>query len=277
MNCWSSFFFLLLFAFQVVQLKGQDLFNLSSSIKYANYLYTAGEYELAANEYERVIFLDSTNMPARIMLLKSYRMIREYKKGISVSRVFYKDYNYMPNTVAFETGKLLLGDKQYREAERLVSINTEISNDEKLFLLLSDNMLKGDFKTADSLYQSNISVRADFISDYGSILKTVSDLRFKKPALSVMMSAIVPGTGKIYSGYWKDGVISLVFIAASAWQSYRGFNKNGIESAYGWIFGSLAVGFYVGNLYGSGKSAHQRNSIINNNLNHRIESVFNNY
>lgn len=277
MNCWSSCFFSLLFAFQVAQLKGQDLFNLSNSIKYGNYLYFAGEYDLAAREYERAVFLDSTNIQTRIMLLKSYRMLREYKKGISTSRAFYINYGNMPGSVAFETGKLLLGDKQYREAEKLVCLNTKISKDDRLFLLLSDNMLKGDFKAADSLYQTNISLPVAFITDYGSILKTVTNFKYKKPVTSVLMSAIVPGSGKIYSGYWKDGVISFIFIAASAYQSYRGFNKNGIKSAYGWIFGSLAFGFYVGNLYGSGKSANQHNSVFNNNINHQVESVFNTY
>ena len=43
------------------------------------------------------------------------------------------------------------------------------------------------------------------------------------------------------------------------WQSYAGFNKNGIESGYGWVFGTLATGFFIGNIYGSAKAANTRN------------------
>jgi hypothetical protein len=43
--------------------------------------------------------------------------------------------------------------------------------------------------------------------------------------------------------------------------SYRGFSKKGVKSANGWIFGSLTVGFYFGNIFGSYKAAKNYNQI----------------
>ena len=52
------------------------------------------------------------------------------------------------------------------------------------------------------------------------------------------------------------------------------FNEKGIESVYGWIMGTLSVGFYIGNIYGSVKSARLYNN--NQNLQYR-EKVIDHY
>jgi hypothetical protein len=69
--------------------------------------------------------------------------------------------------------------------------------------------------------------------------------------------------GKVYSGRWKDGLVSLLFVGATGFQAYRGFSQKGSESIYGWIMGSLSVGFYIGNIFGSVKAA----KIYNTNQN----------
>lgn len=268
---------IILFTFQTDQLLGQDLFDFSNSLSYAGYLFTAGEYRLAAAEYERIVFLDSTNLQAKLMLIKSCRMQGEYQKGIARINSFYEHYSDIPEGIATETGRLLLHDRQFDEADRLLSLNTSYSETDKFFLLMSNKMLKEDFKAANVLLEQNPSVHADFVSDYDNILNLERKFNYKKPGISVFMSAIIPGSGKIYSGFWKDGIISFVLITASAYQSYRGFDKNGISSVYGWVFGSLAAGFYIGNLYGSGKSANQHNSEFRHKIHHQVEETFSAY
>jgi tetratricopeptide (TPR) repeat protein len=277
MKFWNSLLILLLFIFQLYQLKGQDLFSVSNSSAFADYLFTAGEYDLAANEYERIVFLDSTNLRAKMMLIKSYRMQGDYQKGIARVSSFFKDYSDIPESIATETGRILLHDQQYDEVNDLLHLNDNLSETDKLFLMLSGEMLKGDFKSASLLFENNSGVDAGFITDYGRLIDLERKFNYKKPGISVVMSAILPGSGKVYSGFWKDGLISFIFITASAYQSYRGFNKNGVKSAYGWIFGSLATGFYIGNLYGSGKSANQHNSEFRHKIHHQVEEIFDAY
>jgi hypothetical protein len=88
------------------------------------------------------------------------------------------------------------------------------------------------------------------------------------------ISAIIPGSGKIYSGYWKDGLFSLLVVSVTGIQAYRGFQKNGKNSTYGWIYLTVGTGFYVGNIYGSGKAAHKRNKTLNHSIIHKIEDLF---
>ena len=250
------------------------MFDVSNSMAFADYLFTAGEYQLAAIEYERVVFSDSTNLMARMMLVKSYRMQGEYQKGISRINSFFKSYSEIPDGMATELGRLLLHDQKFDETNDLLNLNNNISGNDRLFLRLSDEMLKGDFKSASILLENNSGKDAGFITGYGNLLELERAFSYKKPGVSVMMSAIIPGSGKVYSGFWKDGLISFIFVAASAYQSFRGFDQNGVKSVYGWIFGSLAAGFYIGNLYGSGKSANQHNSEFRHKIHHQVEEIF---
>jgi hypothetical protein len=70
---------------------------------------------------------------------------------------------------------------------------------------------------------------------------------------------LVPGSGKIYSGAWKDGLTSLLFVAANAWSSYRGFSMD--KPGYGYTFAVLTIGFYFGNLYGTRQWVRHQNRL----------------
>lgn len=99
----------------------------------------------------------------------------------------------------------------------------------------------------------------------------------KSPVIAVGMSAIIPGSGKVYTGYWKDGLIALSFTALTAWQSYRGFSKKGSKSAIGWIYGAASFSFYIGNLFGSGKSAHMYNLRRKQDLFNETDKILHSY
>ncbi len=76
----------------------------------------------------------------------------------------------------------------------------------------------------------------------------------KKPWLAALYSGLVPGLGKVYTGEWKDGVYAFAVVSAFSWLTYRFAEKRGL-SPYTFLYGSMALSFYVGNVYGSWKSA----------------------
>ena len=73
------------------------------------------------------------------------------------------------------------------------------------------------------------------------------------------MSAVIPGSGRIWLGHTWDGLFSLLTVALTAWVAVEGFQEGGVNSAQGWIFGALTVGFYAGNVYGSAVAARNMN------------------
>ena len=82
----------------------------------------------------------------------------------------------------------------------------------------------------------------------------------KSPVKAGIFSAVIPGSGRVYTQDYTNGLLSLLFIGGSAWQSASRFKQNGITSVTGWIYGGIAFGFYLGNIYGSVKSAKKYNN-----------------
>jgi hypothetical protein len=94
---------------------------------------------------------------------------------------------------------------------------------------------------------------------YQPVIAAGTAIHYRKPWVAASLSAVVPGAGKVYAGQWKDGLFSLLFVAINGYQSYRGFHQKGLQSARGWIFGGLALGFYTGNVYGSAQTVKRYN------------------
>lgn len=88
----------------------------------------------------------------------------------------------------------------------------------------------------------------------------------KSPWVAATLSALVPGTGKLYAGRLSDGLYSLVLIGGNAWLAYEGFRDKGVSSFKGWLFGTVGAVFYVGNIYGSAVAVRLYNESTENTL-----------
>jgi tetratricopeptide (TPR) repeat protein len=92
----------------------------------------------------------------------------------------------------------------------------------------------------------------------------------KSPGLAGVMSAVMPGSGKIYAGRTADGLYSLVIVAGASWLAYEGFRDAGASSFKGWFFGGAATLFYAGNIYGATVAARLYNERFKENLAHDV-------
>jgi TM2 domain-containing membrane protein YozV len=88
---------------------------------------------------------------------------------------------------------------------------------------------------------------------------------YKDPTLAGILSAIFPGSGKMYVGEWGDGITALLATSLLAFLAYDNFRAD--HTARAWIFTGLGAFFYAGNIYGSAASAQIFNA--------RIEFEFN--
>lgn len=124
-------------------------------------------------------------------------------------------------------------------------------------------------KAGLSLLQNNASGYSEYrnllpVDYYGFSREVVSmDLLFqekasfkgKSPWLAGGMSAILPGSGKIYAGKTGQGIMSFMIttgLGLVAWENQR---KRGTDHAATILFGSAFTIFYAGNIYGSMFSA----------------------
>ncbi|MEQ8240612.1 MAG: hypothetical protein RIA69_15440, partial [Cyclobacteriaceae bacterium] len=122
------------------------------------------------------------------------------------------------------------------------------------FQLASIGLLKRDFdayeKNAnnfDGLYYAF----KDYEKDLTGIHELIKNRKSKSPLLAGMMSAVIPGSGKIYAGKIGQGAMSLLISGVFGLQTWESYRKDGVKSARFIIFGSLFSAFYVANIWGS--------------------------
>lgn len=75
----------------------------------------------------------------------------------------------------------------------------------------------------------------------------------KSPILAALMSAIIPGSGRIYAGRSWDGIFGFMMFAMPAASAYKARNDEG-SFAFGMYVSATAV-FYGGEIYGAWRSA----------------------
>ncbi|MGB3467162.1 MAG: hypothetical protein WBA74_17910 [Cyclobacteriaceae bacterium] len=255
----------------------QDLFNFGNSLRYAKYLYANGDYKEAIPELNRCIFLaaDKSKNEVLDLLLVSYRRTNQYHEMLHASESLYPSGDF-PDPVLKElhysfilSNKLALGDQLLQTRpfeERYNQIRFEVAYD--VFSNQYDNGLK-----KISSFTPQTPEGTQFNTRATIMLREAAALKYKSPAKAGLLSMIIPGAGKFYANRKKDAVFSFILTVVAAYQSYRAFNKNGIDSVFGWVYGGLAGGFYVGNIYGSVQAAKRTNELANERYHDQMRTI----
>ena len=269
---------LLLFLYSFQFAVSQNIYDYEHTEEYADYLFHSKDYKLAVQEFERLIFINPDNIEAKIKLVKSYRYLNQ--DSIALQRfddLFTNNDLQGIQQVSKEYINLLINTNQYNKSQQYLSFQKTLSDEEEIIYRLFIDLYSRKWENANNVIVNNNALDNKYFDELIDISNQAIQIKYKKPWLSGGLSAIIPGTGKIYSGYWKDGLVSLLFVGISSWQAYRGFEKNGVQSIYGWIYGGVALGFYTGNIYGSVKAVNKYNYTQDHNINHKVDKVFNDY
>jgi hypothetical protein len=250
------FIFLLLFNAEFSRAQNQNLYDEKHSMDFARHLYQSAQYESAINEFERVLFLNEHNDTAKHYLISSYIRSAQFTKGITASERWFKEAIYTNKTASLLHSKLLIG----QQGDRLQEFSLRVVNDTlKSLMQMQYAFMQAQWTNVQVFHAQGISLCAGLFEPFTNVVNQTNQVKKRSGFVAGTMSAIVPGSGKVYTGNWKDGVISLIMISATTFQAYRGYNRNGFESPKFWIFGGLTMGFYTGNIYGSAKAAQKFN------------------
>ncbi len=94
----------------------------------------------------------------------------------------------------------------------------------------------------------------------------------KNPFTAALLSAAIPGLGKIYTGEIGDGITAFIATGLLTFLSIDNFNHD--HKFRGWLFGGLAALSYGGNIYGSAASAQIYNAGIKLNFDNEVKLYF---
>lgn len=256
---------------------GQNIYDFQHAKKYADYLSKSGQYDLAAKEYERLVFMNNEDDSLSVLLLKSYRQAGAFQKGILRGQQLFPSTEKMPLPHAYEYSKLLMNAQDWQTATAFWTESEAMPLQDKQLFKASAAIFTDKLKEAEQHLSVLQNSSNPLLIGYQSIIDRGLHGNRKSPFLAGTLSTLLPGAGKAYANQWKDGIISFVFTAGMAFQSYRGFNQKGINSVKGWVYGGLGMGFYLGNIYGSVKAAKNANKKKLNLLQHEASSLFTTY
>ena len=248
-----------------------DYYTPENVRKFADFLYEQGDYRRAAGEYQRYLFYqpqESEQIRYKIALcyrfagqteqaIQNFQMLlRTHPGGRFTSQAYYQiGATYFLQDQFAQSAQFLRealprvkDTRQHAEAEQLIGLS---------YLMQKQWSEAGEvFKTLQGSEVTSVSQKA---AVYHSYAKKGAELPTRSPFLAGTFSTIVPGAGRLYTGRFGDALTSLFIVGLTGWQTYDGFQRDGLSSVKGWTLGTLCGIFYVGNIYGSVLSARVHN------------------
>lgn len=250
--------------FSVMSLQGQvQYFSPQNIFRFADHLYESGDFLLAAGEYQRYAYLQgmTDSLRYRIALCRQRGgdpdlAMQGYQKIIET-----QPFAPLSDRARYQQAFLYTQRGDHRPALDMIEhYSAFIKMPEAVWrmrLLANLNRLHlRQWRAAETELNQLLIQALPLDLDRGAQkLRAVAvegqKITYKSPALAGIMSAVVPGSGKMYAGRWNDGIYSLVLVGLLAYQSYDSFRDHGIESTKAWIYTSVGSVFYLGNIYGS--------------------------
>ena len=196
--------------------------TVEETLQFAEEQFNLGNYTNSVLAYERAIFFEeNTTAETYFKLANAYfkkgevdRAIRFYDNAIFLE----KDHNKR-NELVFKKCLAFLSIEQYNQAIISLGAVNDFNNSEaslkKQYFRSVAYFLKEDFAQFEKIFADYVA-SMDLASNQHYI-----DLEFYnqkaekvKPNLAMWMSVIVPGSGQILYGNWKDGLKSMGLTAS---------------------------------------------------------------
>ncbi|MCF6365535.1 MAG: hypothetical protein L3J35_04970 [Bacteroidales bacterium] len=254
----------------------QDIFNTENSIIYANHLFKVRDFNSAVKEYEQLLNIFPENEEYFNRLILSYLNLN--KPSVAVNKIkdkFGEDFKSYSVDILKSYIQLLILSEQYKLCRKVIKEQTQLSKQERAEYVLALLLIEHKSKDAKGFINTvtrfgNPGVKFTELSE---LYENKKKVKYKNPILASVLSIIIPGLGKIYSNDTKNGVSNFSIIGLYTWQSYRGFKLESIKSVYGWGFGALATGFYIGNIFGAAESAKRENNFNNRKVKEKVIQI----
>ncbi len=234
-----------------------NFFSLRNRKKFADYLFCKKDYLRAFDEY-RVYLNTMNNDTIKFKIAIGFRRMHRYKESLDYFKSLFFNSQFT-NQARNEFFKTLLMSNNFKAIQRYVKepifqTNDSLNIPSKLFYM---SRLLGSFNLPDSGKIKKIFSTKDF-NDVKKIYLMKKKLPLKNPITAGILSAIIPGAGKIYTEKYGDGITAFLLTAALGTLAYT--NSKAHHQFRAWLFGGLTLLFYAGNIYGSVASAQLFNA-----------------
>ena len=236
-------------------------FSLPQNIKsFAEHLFCEQDYLRAIDEYKKYLEFEK-NDSIQFKIASGYFFMRDYENAIRKFSIIEQESDFYFNArLEILKSQFLTGDTLafHKTAEDIISSNSQFSI----------NALK--LRNMSLLLDKNVLIEKNkFLSPFEDNDKTLIsgyydwklNPPYKSELFSGILSALIPGAGKIYTKNYGDGITAFILTGLLGYLAYRNFENE--HNFRAWIFAGTGALFYAGNIYGSVASAQIYNAKIN--------------
>lgn len=244
---------------QEIDSLSNDIHSSANTKLFADYLFCQKDYLRSSLEYQK--YLNSV-----------YNDTVEFKIALSYQRI--SDYS-----TALEKFKAITGKSTFYDASKFEFFKTEFLTEDYQALYSGSNKLKDNnysyYRNLKQLVYASYLFSGEHLTDTSSLkyfftgddLSKMEDFYswknnppYKNSLIAAIMSAVIPGSGKIYAGQLEDGLTAFVVNGLFGYLAYSSFSHD--HTFRGWLFSGLGAFFYAGNIYGSAAAAQIYNAKI---------------
>jgi len=259
----NKIFFLLVVILFPIYGQQIDIHSPKNIKKFADFLFCDKDYLRAIDEYKKYLQVVEDDT-ANYKIALGYSLINDQSNAL-------QEFSSINNSSAL-----------YEQSRIEVLKSLSLSKSDSAFYLLANNLInsKSQFSNnAQRLLNTSILLNENelpdknkflipFESDDKLLLGNYYDLKinppYKSETVAGILSAIIPGSGKIYTEDYGDGITAFLLTGLFTYLAYTNFEND--HQTRGWIFIALGAGFYTGNVYGSVASAQIFNAKVNFNF-----------
>lgn len=238
-------------------------------LAFADHLFEKQEYYRSVTEYLRFLFLFPDDPLVKVIRLKiayAYQRGEQWSEAQSMFEDLWREFDdqEIGCEAFFQSAETLRLKKSFPEAiDRFKKFIDLFPEDERVndafyrigcLELQQRHWIKAQEALTKVTPQSRLFPQAEALAKEARELPLLS---FKKPWLAGLLSAIVPGTGQVYSHRYRDGLTAFLVNAGFLWGAVEAFQKD--QQALGGVVLFIEFGWYAGNIYSAANSAKKWN------------------
>lgn len=239
---------------------------------FADYLYGLGEYDLASDEYLRIIYVhDEDTLACPLPALHLARCWQELGRSEDAFHMYTYLYTNLADSelragAMMGAGSVLEESGSFGRARELYTNASVTSEDADIIgragimaALMTARMGNWEDSAVElRILSSESGPFSDLSESLALKVAEGQSLPRRSPLWCGISSALLPGSGQLFCGHYTDGIIAFGINGALAWLFYESLQEDNTTTSV--LLGWFGLSFYTGNIYGGSRAAVTYNS-----------------
>lgn len=243
-----------------------NIYSVLNRLNYLNQLNPIRDYKLLKKEY--LVLFDSTKNTKYIYKLIELNLANnDLDSAYNNAKHYHLSDSFSENSIKFI--QLFKGEKTLlTTTNRNLKSNQNANRFDSLILicckLINSEKIESAKAMADKIMlESNPGILK---IEALSLLQNTMDYKALNKTKAVLLSIVLPGSGKYYAHRKSDAFTGFSVIASNTLACILTAKRFGGKSIWPYVFGGLATGFYAGGIYGTLKAVDNENAFLINQL-----------